>query len=93
VIGAGGLVLIRSNRFSVLAVIFNALDLAMASIEFGDRRLVKIVGVDELGLPTEQIVRPPRLYRVRLLLSRWLPVPLARLLRLSWWRTLRTSSR
>jgi hypothetical protein len=74
----------------LLAVIFNALDLGMASIEFGDRRLVKIVGVDELGLPTEKIVRAPRLYRLRLLLSRWLPVPLAWLLRLSRWRTLRT---
>ena len=65
----------------------------MASIEFGDRRLVKIVGIDELGLPTEKIVRDPRLYRFRLLLSRWLPVPLVWLLRLSRWRTLRTSSR
>jgi hypothetical protein len=64
----------------------------MATIEFGDRRLVKIVGVDELGLPTEKIVRAPRLYRFRLLLSPWLPVPLARILRLSRWRTLRTSS-
>jgi hypothetical protein len=74
-------------------VIFNTLDLTMASIEFGDRRLVKIVGVDELGLPTEHIVRAPRLYRFRLLLSRWLPMPLASLLRLSRWRMLRTSSR
>jgi hypothetical protein len=70
-------------------VILNTLDLTMASIDFGDRRLVKIVGVDELGLPTEQIVRAPRLYRLRLLLSRWLPMPLAWLLRLSRWRTLR----
>ena len=86
----GGLVLDPSNRFRLPTAIFNALDLRMASIEFGDRRLVKIVGVDELGLPTEKIVRAPRLYRSRLLLSRWLPVPLAWLLRLSRWRTLRT---
>ena len=78
------------ESFRLLDVIFNALDMRMASIEFGDRRLVKIVGVDELGLPTEKIVQAPRLYRLRLLLSRWVPVPLAWLLRLSRWRTLRT---
>ena len=41
----------------------------MASIEFGDRRLVKIVGVDELGLPRdpalldEKVVRRERIDR------------------------------
>jgi hypothetical protein len=54
----------------------------MSASGFGERRFVKIVGTDQHGLPTEQILRLPR-YRFRSLLLRVLPLQLARLLGLT----------
>lgn len=54
----------------------------MSASGFSERRFVKVVKLDEHGLPTEEIVRLPR-NRFRSLLSRALPLRLARLLGLS----------
>jgi hypothetical protein len=60
----------------------------MAIISHGERRLVKIIGTDQHGLPTEEILRAPRLHRFRIFLLKLLPLPLARMLGLTRLRSL-----
>jgi hypothetical protein len=64
----------------------------MITISYGERRLVKVIGTDQHGLPTEEIFRAPRLHRFRILLLKLMPLPLARMLGLTRLRTLRKKS-
>jgi len=52
---------------------------SMVPIKNSERRLIKIVGTDQDGLPTEQFIREPRGMRVRVFLARILPPWLARM--------------
>ena len=65
----------------------------MITISYGERRLVKVIGTDQHGLPTEEIFRAPRLQPVQIFLLRWLPVQLSRMLGLTRLLTLSKISR
>ena len=65
----------------------------MVTINYGERRLVKVIGADQDGLPTEEIFRAPRLHRFRIFLLRLLPRSVARTLGLTRLRSLSKISR
>ena len=64
----------------------------MIIVSYGVRRFVKVIGIDQNGLPTEEIFRAPRIYRFRVFLSRLLPLWLSRMLGLTRLRSLRRIS-
>jgi hypothetical protein len=64
----------------------------MIIVSYGVRRFVKVIGIDQNGLPTEEIYRAPRIHRFRVFLSRLLPLWLSRMLGLTRLRSLRRIS-